>query len=131
MSVGETLREKNPTTGDSNTILQYKVTKCELYNLTRDPKNWITKIKILIWDIIKFNFYIDDTEMMTHIQSILPKSYDNILENLKYELYDDLYPLTTERICDNLLVEYLSIYNLNPCPPVILISGWRYSEPGP
>ena len=49
-------------------------------------------------DLRKLGFIIDDVEMMTHIISNLPEGYENIVENLEEELYDDVGPLTIEMI---------------------------------
>ena len=47
--------------------------------------------------------------MMTHILSNLPEEYQTIVEILEDELDDKDYPLTIERIHDNLSVKFDSI----------------------
>ena len=43
---------------------------------------------------------------MTHILSNIPEEYQNFVEILKDNLDDKDNPLSTERICDKLLVKY-------------------------
>ena len=47
--------------------------------------------------------HINDTKMMTHIISSLSESYDNIIENIEYEMYGSVQPLTIKTIPDEIL----------------------------
>ena len=49
---------------------------------------------------------IDDVEMMTHILSNLPEEYNNIVENLEYELDDEIGMLNLEIIWDKVSAKY-------------------------
>ena len=48
----------------------------------------------------------DDVKMMNHILSSLPEEYDNSIQNLEYELDDDIDMLNIERIWDKLSANY-------------------------
>ena len=89
-----------PTTGDSKKILHKKFSKYKLYDVTRNPKERITKLELILQDLQKSDVHIDNSEMMTNIISNLPEEYQNIIEILKYELDDKEEPLTIERIHD-------------------------------
>ena len=43
-----------------------EVLKYELYDVTRDPEEWITELNLLRGYLRKLNVHIDYTEMMTH-----------------------------------------------------------------
>ena len=45
---------------------------------------------------------IDDLEMMTHILPNLFEEYESIIENLEYEIYNNIYPLIIYIIRDKL-----------------------------
>ena len=60
-------RKIDPTTGASKTILQKKFAKCEFDDVTRNPKQWITKLKLIRGYLEKLDVHIDDSAMMTHI----------------------------------------------------------------
>ena len=60
-----------PTTGASNKRICKKFVKIELDDVTRDPEDWITKLKLLSGDQWKLGVNIDDVGMMTHILSNL------------------------------------------------------------
>ena len=66
-------RKFEPTTGASKTTLRNKFYKCELDDVTRNPKEWITDIELLIVDLQNSDVHIDDSEMMTQILSNLPE----------------------------------------------------------
>ena len=95
-----------PTTGTSKTRLRKKFAKCELYDATRDPKEWITELKILRGYLWKLNVQFGDIEMMTHILSNFHEAYEKFIENLEDELDDADDPLTIDRIRDKLLEKY-------------------------
>ena len=60
-------RNFEPTAGYSKTRIRKKFFKCELYDVTRNPEEWITKI--LRGVLQKLDVKIDDSEMMTYILS--------------------------------------------------------------
>ena len=59
--------------GESKTRLRKTFAKSELYDVTRDPEDWITELELLRGDLRKLVVIIDDMEMMTHILSNLPE----------------------------------------------------------
>ena len=61
-------------TGDSRTRVCNELSKCKIYDITRNSEEWTTKLKLLIEDLQNMDERIDDTEMMPHILSNLPKS---------------------------------------------------------
>ena len=46
-------RKFEPTTGDSNTGLCKKFTKCKLDDVTRNPEEWITELELIRGDLQK------------------------------------------------------------------------------
>ena len=100
------MRKFEPTTGDSNTRLQKKFDKYELYSVTRNPKEGITELKILRGYLWKLNVQFGDIEMMTHILSNFHEAYEKFIENLEDELDDAEDSLTIDRIRDKLLEKY-------------------------
>ena len=72
-SWGKLENKFDPMTGLSQTGLQKKLAKCELYGITRDSEEWITELKVLRGDLRKLGVIIDDVEVMTHILSNLPE----------------------------------------------------------
>ena len=71
-----------PTTGDSNTIICKKFTKCELEVVARNPEEWLTELELLRGYLQKCDVHLDDSKNMTHILSNLPKEYQKIVEIL-------------------------------------------------
>ena len=65
-------RKFEPTTGASKTRLRKKFSKYELYEVTRNPEEWITKLELLRGYLQKLDVHIDESEMITHILSNLP-----------------------------------------------------------
>ena len=59
-SWGNFLRKFDPTTGDSKKRLCKKFAKCELYDITRYPEEWIINLKLLREEPQKLNVHIDD-----------------------------------------------------------------------
>ena len=59
--------------GVSKKILSNKIAKCEMEDVTRNPKEWITRIKILRGNLRKLDIQIYDSEMMTNILYKLPE----------------------------------------------------------
>ena len=49
--MGGNFRKFDSTTGDSKTIICKKFAKCKLDDATRNPEDWITKIKLIIGDL--------------------------------------------------------------------------------
>ena len=92
--------------GASKTRLQKKFVESELYDITRDLEDCIAELELLRGDLWKLGFIIDDVEMMTHIISNLPEGYENIVENLEEELYDDIGMLTNKIFWDKLSYKY-------------------------
>ena len=52
-------RKPESTTGAYNTRIRNKFAKCEIYDVTRNPEEWTTKIKLLIGDLCKIHVHID------------------------------------------------------------------------
>ena len=68
-----------PITGVFKKILQKKPSKIGLDYETRNPKDWMTKLELLRGDIQNLNIDIYNREVITHILSNLPESYENIV----------------------------------------------------
>ena len=66
----------------------------------------IPELELLRGDLRKLGVIIDDVEMMTHILSSLTEEYESIVENLGYELDDDINLLTIEINWDKLSFKY-------------------------
>ena len=79
----------DPTTGPSNTTKCKNVVKRKLDDVTRDPKYWITQIKLLRGDSQKIVVMIDYVKMITHILYNLSEEYEKIVENVADELDDN------------------------------------------
>ena len=94
------------TTGVSKILLRKKLAKCELDDLTRNPEECITKLKLLILYLRKLDVQIYNFKTMTHILSNLPEKYQNIPKFMEDKLDDDYDPLTIKIIHDKLLVKY-------------------------
>ena len=77
--MGENFKKIDPTTGDSKTRIRKKFSKCNLDSITRYPKECLTDIEIIRRDLRNMDVHIDNSEMMTHIQSNLPQAYQNIV----------------------------------------------------
>ena len=60
-------------TGASKTRLRNKFAKSELYDVTREPEDWITELKLLRVNLRELRVIINDVEMMIHILSNLPE----------------------------------------------------------
>ena len=67
------LRKFEPTKGVSKIGLCNKFSKCKVYDITRNSKEWITEIEILRVYIKKLDLYIDNSETMTSIILNLPE----------------------------------------------------------
>ena len=99
-----------PTIVSSKTRLCNKCSKWELDDITRNPKEFITNLRVLRGDLRKLDVQIDDSEVMTHILSNLPEEYQNIVETIEYKLDYEENPLAIDRIHDKLSVKY---YRMN------------------
>ena len=77
-----------PTTGASKTRLRKKFDNCKIYDVNRNPEEWITDIKLLRGDLQNLYLQIDDSKMMTQIPSNLPEENQSTIEILGDELYD-------------------------------------------
>ena len=55
----------DPTTGASRTRPRKKLSKCDLDEVKIDPKEWITKLKLIRGELWKLNLHIDDMLIMT------------------------------------------------------------------
>ena len=71
--------------------------KWKIDDITRNPKEWITEIKLIRGDLKKLDWHIDDSEMMTHILSNLPEEYHTIMEILEDKLDGKFTPLTIDK----------------------------------
>ena len=71
-------------TGDSRTRVCNELSKCKIYDLTRNSEEWTTKLKLLIGDLQNMSVQIDDSEMITHILSNLPEKYQNMVDIIEY-----------------------------------------------
>ena len=60
-------------TGPPKAILHKKFSKIEIDDVTRDPEDLITEIKLLRGDLRKLGVIIDDMEMITQLLSNLPE----------------------------------------------------------
>ena len=80
---GKKIKKIDPTTEASKIRLSNKFAKNDLNYVTRYPEDWVSDLELLIGDLRKLGFIIDDVKMMTHILSNLPEEYENIVENLK------------------------------------------------
>ena len=54
-------RNFDPSTGAFKTGVLNKFTKCKLYDVTRNPKEWITELKLLRGDLGKLDVNLDDS----------------------------------------------------------------------
>ena len=54
-------RNFDPSTGAFETGVLNKFTKCKLYDVTRNPKEWITELKLLRGDLGKLDVNLDDS----------------------------------------------------------------------
>ena len=80
MRASEGLNKKfQPMIGASKTIIRRKSAKSVLYDVTRDPEEWISKLELLRGDLRILGFIIDDVEMVTQIPSNLPKEHDKFV----------------------------------------------------
>ena len=80
LRASEGLNKKfQPMIGASKTIIRRKSAKSVLYDVTRDPEEWISKLELLRGDLRKLGFIIDDVEMVTQIPSNLPKEHDKFV----------------------------------------------------
>ena len=75
-------KTSNKDIKSSKTIICKKVLERKLYDVTRDPEDWIAEIKLLRGRVPKLSVNIDDGDMMEHILSNLSEKYKNIFENL-------------------------------------------------
>ena len=75
-------RTFDPTTGAYNTIVSKKFDKCELYDVTINPKEWITDIELLREYLQIPEVRIDNPEIMPYILLNLPEEYQTIVEIL-------------------------------------------------
>ena len=82
------LRKFEATTGASKTRLRKKFDNCKIYDVNRNPEEWITDIKLLRGDLQKHDVKSDHSVMMTHIPSNLPEENQSTMEILGDELYD-------------------------------------------
>ena len=83
--------------------------KSELDDVTRDQEDCITELELLRGNLRKLGVIIDDVEIMTHILSILPEEYENIVENFEEKLDDRICSLTIDRIWGKLSAKYSGI----------------------
>ena len=60
-----------------------KSARCKLDNATRDPRNRINDIKLIMGDLKKLNIHIYYTHMMTHMLSNLTEAYNNMIKIYK------------------------------------------------
>ena len=49
--MGENIYKVEPTNGDSKTRICKKFSGCKIYDVTREQKDWITDIKLIIGDL--------------------------------------------------------------------------------
>ena len=96
-----------------NTSKEY--VKFEIYNVTRDPKYWITYLEQLKRDLQKLNLHIYNREVIIYILYSLLEAYENIVNNIGEELDDNVNPKTIKIIRDEFLEKYNQIkiqYNI-------------------
>ena len=91
-------RKFEPNTEASKTRLRKKFAKFKLYDITRNPEEWVTELDLLRGDLQKLYVHIDNSEIMTHILSNLPEEYQTAVEILEEKLYYKDDSLTIEKI---------------------------------
>ena len=106
---GKKIKKIDPTKEASKIRLSNKFAKNDLNYVTRYPEDWVSDLELLIGDLRKLGFIIDDVEIMTHILSNLPEEYENIFENLEKELDYYIDMLTIKIIWDKLSAKYDSM----------------------
>ena len=103
---GKNLKKISASHKDFKERLWKKFSISQLKDVTRDPKDYIADLELLMGDLWKLNANIDDIDMMAHIQENLLEAYKNITENLQDALNDKDDPLTIKKINDKLAAKY-------------------------
>ena len=104
----------NPQTSANKLKLRRQFTNSSLTDWKKDPDDWITELDILQTQLEEMGHTISDKDFMIHI---LNTEYKNKVESLKKDLDNVDYPLTLDRMIDELNFEYEKICKKNKYDP--------------
>ena len=107
----------NPQTSANKLKLKRQFTNSSLMDWKKDSDDWITELDILRTQLEEMGHTISEKDFMVHILNNLPTEYKSKVESLEKDLDNVKYPLTLDRMIDELNFKYKKICKKNKYDP--------------